>query len=256
MGTMMKVSAAVLVAAVCVYFVVRPPQAESPRMTAVEPPATDVELVGPELVSAAEVPATEAVRSPVAEKPPVGAAALAGTNVLRVILEGVTEEDARMTRVTLTGVDERAFNPTHATPEQWRAYAQWVQGSLNRVLGTRLAVDGRVGQSTRRAIITFQQQEGLQADGRFGPKTELALIRHVGTDSYVPRWPAELRESWPCVGLTSEFDLDPFLESVAGRLTRTGVRSGIASTVTSRQPSTDSSASSAAWWSPSAQKLS
>ncbi len=36
------------------------------------------------------------------------------TAVLRVVVEGITEEDARMTRVTLTGVDERRDDwPSH-----------------------------------------------------------------------------------------------------------------------------------------------
>ncbi len=101
MGTKTRVSAAVLVAAACVYFVVRTPPAESARMAAVDPLAADVELQEPidaELVSAVEGPATEAGRrSQVAEEAPVGVAAAIGTNVLRVILEGITEEDARMT---------------------------------------------------------------------------------------------------------------------------------------------------------------
>ncbi len=140
MGTKTRVSAAVLVAAACVYFVTRTPQAESPRMATVEPPTADVELVGAAVLSAAEDPAMEAVRrSPVAEKPPVGVPTVAGTKVLRVVLDGITEENARMTRVTLTGVDER------------------------------------------------------------------------------DEWPAEIRDSWPCQGLTSEFDLDPFFASVAER---------------------------------------
>ncbi len=140
MGTMMKVSAAVLVAAACVYFVARTQRAESPRIAGVEPLAADVELADAELVSAAEDPTTEAVRrSPVAEESPVGVSAARGTNVLRVVLEGITEENARMTRVTLTGVDERN------------------------------------------------------------------------------EWPAKIRDSWPCQGLTSEFDLDPFFAVVAER---------------------------------------
>jgi len=139
MGTMTKVSGAVLVAAACVYFATRTPPAEPPRMTAtVEPPAAGVELVEAELLPSAEGPATEAARrSPVVEEPPARAAAARGTKVLRVVLEGISGEDARRTRVTLTGVDER-----HA-------------------------------------------------------------------------WPAEIRDAWPCQGLTSEFDLDPFLASAA-----------------------------------------
>ncbi len=145
MGTKIKVSAAVLVAAACVYFVVyfvvRTPRTESPGIAAVEPMGADVELVDAALVSAAEDPAAEAVRrSPVAEEPPGGVSAALGTNVLRVVLEGITEEDARMTTVTLTGVDKR--------------------------------------------------------------------LRH-------DEWPAEIRDSWPCQELTSEFDLNPFFASVA-----------------------------------------
>jgi RNA polymerase sigma-70 factor (ECF subfamily) len=139
MGTMMKMSAAVLLAAACVYFVARTPPAESPRMAAVEPPAADVELVGAELVSPADDPATEAVRRTVMDELRVGVSLARATNVLRVVLEGITEDDARMATVTLTGVDER------------------------------------------------------------------------------DEWPAEIRDSWPCQGLTNEFDLDPFFASVAER---------------------------------------
>ncbi len=140
MGTMMKVSAAVLVASACVYFVTRTPRTVAPPSVAVAPPTADVELVGSALVPAGEGLATEAVqRSVVVAEPPARVSALAGTNVLRVILEGITEEDARVTTVTLTGVDERA------------------------------------------------------------------------------KWPEEIRDSWPCDGVTSDFDLDPFLARVAER---------------------------------------
>src|SRR5579862_5957024 len=36
-------------------------------------------------------------------------------------------------------------------------------------------VDGRYGPATQRAVIRFQQAEGLKADGIFGSKTKLAL---------------------------------------------------------------------------------
>jgi hypothetical protein len=133
MRTKIEVSAAVVVAAILmcfvVYFVTRTPQAESPPQLVVEPQA--------DVTSVADS-ATEAVRqSPVADELPGGESAVAGTNVLRVILEGITEENARMTRVTLTGVDERRDD-----------------------------------------------------------------------------WPSHIKDSWPCQGLTSEFDLDPFFANV------------------------------------------
>ncbi len=145
MRTMIKVSAAVLVAVVVVYFVARTlrvesSRSESPQGTAIEPLAAYVELEGAAVASLAEHPATEAVRRTVAEEPPGGVSAVTGPKVLRVVLEGITEENARRATVTLTGVD--------------------------------------------------------------------------GGDE----WPAEIRDSWPCQGLTSEFDLDPFFASVAERV--------------------------------------
>jgi RNA polymerase sigma-70 factor (ECF subfamily) len=221
MGTMMKVSAAALVVAACVYFVARAPEAESPRKTAVEPAATEVELpepTGAGIVSPVEGQATEAGgRSPVAEEPSVDVAAARGSKVLRVVLEGITEEEALITTVTLTGVDKRTFDRRLATAEQWRAYVQWVQSALNRVLETRLEVDGRVGPRLHRAIAAFQEREGLPTTGRGDPKTEAALIRCDDTPSYAPQWPVEIRESWPCQGSTSEFELDPFFAAVAER---------------------------------------
>lgn len=56
-------------------------------------------------------------------------------------------------------------------------YGMWIQSSLNKILGLRLAVDGIIGSQTRSAIRSFQQKNGLTADGVVGPITEEALIR-------------------------------------------------------------------------------
>lgn len=56
-------------------------------------------------------------------------------------------------------------------------YSIWIQQSLNKVAGLRLAVDGVIGPKTRNAIRLFQRQQGLPADGVVGPKTELAFLR-------------------------------------------------------------------------------
>src|SRR5262249_6775644 len=61
-----------------------------------------------------------------------------------------------------------------------RSYVGWVQDTLNRLLGIRLAVDGILGPVTRSAIRTFQQREGLQVDGIVGPLTEQRLIAVAG----------------------------------------------------------------------------
>ena len=55
-------------------------------------------------------------------------------------------------------------------------YIRWVQSSLNRILGLKLAVDGISGSMTRSAIRSFQQKKGLSVDGIVGPITEAALI--------------------------------------------------------------------------------
>lgn len=57
-----------------------------------------------------------------------------------------------------------------------RDYIIWVQSSLNRVHGTRLATDGISGPLTRSAIRSFQTSKRLAADGIVGPITEAALI--------------------------------------------------------------------------------
>jgi Putative peptidoglycan binding domain/Extensin-like protein C-terminus len=56
------------------------------------------------------------------------------------------------------------------------AYVRWVQRTLNKILGTRLAVDGVLGASTRSATRSFQRSRGLKADGIVGAQTERALI--------------------------------------------------------------------------------
>lgn len=56
-------------------------------------------------------------------------------------------------------------------------YTRWVQQSLNKILGLRLAVDGISGTQTRSAVRSFQQQAALTVDGIVGPQTEGALIR-------------------------------------------------------------------------------
>lgn len=138
MGTMMKVSAAVLVAAAGVYLATRTPEVESTRTARVEPLAEDAAPEDAELLSAtADSSTQDARRIPVAEEPAGTATVAPGRNVLRVLLDGVTEEGALMSTVTLTGASEQV------------------------------------------------------------------------------RWPAQLQESWPCQGSTSEFDLDPFLRRVA-----------------------------------------
>jgi hypothetical protein len=57
---------------------------------------------------------------------------------------------------------------------------RWVQSALNDVLGLQLPVNGIASAATRSAIRSFQQQQGLPADGVVGPDTERALLAARG----------------------------------------------------------------------------
>lgn len=63
-------------------------------------------------------------------------------------------------------------------------FVRWVQSSLNRVLGLRLAVDGIMGPATRSAVRSFQQRKGLAVDGIVGAQTEARLRALTGTLSW------------------------------------------------------------------------
>jgi peptidoglycan hydrolase-like protein with peptidoglycan-binding domain len=56
-------------------------------------------------------------------------------------------------------------------------YIRWLQQSLNKIMGLRLAEDGQMGPASRSAVRSFQHLAGLTVDGRVGPTTKQALIR-------------------------------------------------------------------------------
>jgi peptidoglycan hydrolase-like protein with peptidoglycan-binding domain len=57
------------------------------------------------------------------------------------------------------------------------AYAKWIQQSLNKIMGLKLAVNGEIRTQTKSAIRSFQKKQGLKDDGIVGATTESALIR-------------------------------------------------------------------------------
>ncbi len=56
-------------------------------------------------------------------------------------------------------------------------YVEWLQRSLNGLIGAGLVVDGDFGRRTRHAVRRFQRQAGITIDGKVGSQTEAALIR-------------------------------------------------------------------------------
>ncbi|MNL91347.1 Autolytic lysozyme [compost metagenome] len=47
-----------------------------------------------------------------------------------------------------------------------------------RAMGYSVGVDGYFGQQTKNAVIAFQRQHGLAADGIVGPATWASIVRH------------------------------------------------------------------------------
>lgn len=65
-------------------------------------------------------------------------------------------------------------------------YIRWVQQSLNKILGLRLAADGIMGPATRSAIRSFQQRRALAVDGVVGPRTDAAIKQALGSTPTTP----------------------------------------------------------------------
>lgn len=55
----------------------------------------------------------------------------------------------------------------------------WVQASLNKLMGLKLAVDGDFGPQTAAAVRTFQRVNRLQADAVIGPLTVAAIEKDL-----------------------------------------------------------------------------
>jgi tyrosinase len=123
-----------------------------------------------------------------------------------------------------------------------RDYVRWVQQSMNRIMGLRLAVDGVMGSQTRSAVRSFQQRAGLRADGIVGPATERALIAAgapppPGSVPGIPTPPGPLlpgvprprgsaaHSRWVQQSLNQILGLRLAVDGVMGTQTRSAVRS-------------------------------
>jgi peptidoglycan hydrolase-like protein with peptidoglycan-binding domain len=71
------------------------------------------------------------------------------------------------------------------TPDSNRVYNQWLQTSLNRLMGCNLAVDGIIGPLTRACVKRFQEMWGLNSDGVVGAETDYYIKSALGTPGYI-----------------------------------------------------------------------
>ncbi|MEQ6342566.1 MAG: DUF4056 domain-containing protein [Gammaproteobacteria bacterium] len=112
-------------------------------------------------------------------------------------------------------------------------YIRWLQSSLNRVMGLRLAVDGIEGPATRSAVRSFQQQQGLAVDGIVGPNTEAALKSALSGASMSAITSASVPQGEACEVLDNfDFDRDqlkpehrPKLDTISRRVINSQISS-------------------------------
>lgn len=56
---------------------------------------------------------------------------------------------------------------------------QWVQRKLNQLTGSKLTVDGDIGDETKRVVKDFQASVGASVDGWPGPETLMHIVREL-----------------------------------------------------------------------------
>ncbi len=159
--------AVMVVTAVCVYLLARSPQTDSPPLrTSGQSPESEEEIEG---AVAADPHAESASRSPVAGSSSVGESKTPVTHVLRVLLEGVSDEHARMATIALAGRDKRDGWPTEIAGP-WPAQGQASEFDLDPVLarleGLRHIRKGQVEVDVRHPRLLGQRSQIVFASAR------------------------------------------------------------------------------------------
>lgn len=54
--------------------------------------------------------------------------------------------------------------------------AQWLQESLNKLMGSHLVADGDIGEKTREVVRAYQTSRGLEVDGWAGAGTQARIL--------------------------------------------------------------------------------
>lgn len=94
-----------------------------------------------------------------------------------------TRQTAGAAPVFPTGLRTGA-TPRMTTPRADN-YNQWVQTSLNRLMGCGLKVDGIIGPLTKACLIRFQEMWNLVERGTIGPETDYYIKSALGTPGYI-----------------------------------------------------------------------
>lgn len=59
-------------------------------------------------------------------------------------------------------------------PENYSA--EWLQVSLNSLMGAELEIDGDIGEETRKVVREYQESRGLEVDGWAGAGTQARIL--------------------------------------------------------------------------------
>jgi len=110
------------------------------------------------------------------------------------------------------GGEASSCNCNHSSG-QASEYGRWLQSALNDAMSLQLPVSGVIDAATRGALRSFQQQQGLRADGIAGPETKKALVaaRAGGVQSAVDPVAAPV-EPAPAADLEAGFEFDSEFE--------------------------------------------
>lgn len=123
---------------------------------------------------------------------------IAGPETEKALIEAKAQQSGKPNNREYEWLDDLEFEQEGRESEvrvnrKSRSYVQWIQQSLNKVMGINLKVDGISGRRTRSAVRSFQKRFSLKVDGIVGPQTEAMLIMlgfSVPPSTQIPSAPA------------------------------------------------------------------
>ena len=84
-----------------------------------------------------------------------------------------------ITRPEQLGASQMIKEPPLPPQGPYKPTAREIQSALKNAGYYKGNIDGKVGPLTKKAILEFQESNGLQADGKVGPKTWVMLGKYV-----------------------------------------------------------------------------